>query len=290
MRRIIMVAIVISVANKSVGQSNDTAFSFDYTLAPIANDGIDFSKTDFKMSIPVKLKKGLLVNTIGAEFYKFNYTKDYNFLTTDLSTINDISYGLEYTHSISDTWRLNTQAKASIVSNLTTYISYNDLLFSGEASITKIINEDTQEALTIGLNYSAITGRLRMLPTINYTKRVSDKFSYGIGFPDAFAEYKMTDLSTLKSSLSVDGFYSNLSTPIFVNATDKANKASFSSASLALEYHYKMDAYWGMLLKGGYALSNRYKLIDSENNTIFNFNTKPEPFFSAGIRFNLNTK
>lgn len=285
-----MVAFIISIVNKSVGQSNDDTFSFDYTLAPSTNDGIDFSKTDFKMSIPVKLKKGLLVNTLSADFYQFNYTNDYSFSTADLSTINDIGYGLKYTHSLSDTWEFNTQAQVSIVSNLATKISHNDVLFSGEASITKIINKDTPETLTVGLNYSTITGRPRMLPTINYIKQVSEKFSYGIGFPKTFAEYKITHLSTLKSSLSVDGFYSNLSTPIFVDDTDNASKASFSSTSLALEYHYKMDAYWGILFKGGYALSNTYKLIDSEDNTIFNFNTKPEPFFSAGIRFNLKTK
>ncbi len=285
-----MIAFIISVANKSIGQSNGTTFSFDYTIAPITNDGIDFNKTGFKMSIPVKLKNGLLLHALSTDIYQFNYTNNYGFSTTDLSIVNDINYTLKYTHSFSDTWRLNSQTGISIVSNLAADISYNDLLLSAEVSITKIIKKHTPEALTVGLNYSTITGRPRILPIINYIKQVSEKFSYGIGFPKTFVEYKVTDLSTLKSSLSVDGFYSNLSHSIFVNVTDEANRASFSSTLLSLEYEYKMDNYWNIVFKGGYALSNTYKLVDYEDNTIFNFNTKPEPFFSAGIKFNIKTK
>ena len=285
-----MVTFIIFVVNKSAGQSSDNIFSFDYTMAPITTDDIAFNRTDFEISLPVKLKKGLLINTVSADFYQFSYTKDYSFSTTDLSRFNFISYGLKYTHSLSNTWRLNSEAKASIASNLINNISYHDLLFMGEVSITKVFDKDKQEALTVGVNYSVITGKPKILPTINYSKQVNEKFSYGIGFPKTFAGYRLTNLSTLSSSLSLDGFYSNLTTPISVSYSEYATKASFSSTSLALEYSYKMDDYWSILFKGAYAFSNTYKLFNSNDNTIFDFNAKSKPFFSAGIKFNLKTK
>lgn len=283
-----MVALIISGINKSVGQSNETMFSFDYSLAPIGNDEIDFYKTDFKVSIPVKLKKGLLINNFGVDFYELNYGKDYGFSTTNVSKFNDLSYGLKYIYPLADTWKLNTQAKVSLVSNLISSISNKDLFVGGEVSVTKQLGtENTTESITLGVNYTTITGEPSFLPTINYTKQVNDKLSYGIGFPKTYAKYKLNDLSSFKSLLSINGAYFNLSAPVSINAASNANKASFSSTSLMLEYNYKMDDNWVILFKGGYSLSNKYILLNSDNNKVFDFNTTPKPIFSAGLKFNL---
>gem|GEM_PF-1402614 len=288
MRRIIMVAFIISGINKSIGQSNEDLFSFNYSLSPIGNDKIDFYKTAFRVSIPVKLKKGLLTHNLAMDFYELNYGKDYSFSTTNLSTFNDLSYGLKYTYPLADTWKFNMQAEVSFVSNSTSRINYDDLIFLGELSVTKIMGaQDNYEALTLGINYTTITGKPRLLPTIIYSKQVTDKFSYGIGFPKTYAAYKINDLSTITSLLFTEGVYSNLSAPISVSTISEANKASFTTTSLTIEYNYKMDDNWTILFKGGYLLSNKYTLLNSENNKVFDFNTTPKPIFSAGIKFNL---
>lgn len=282
-----MVALIISGINKSVGQSNETIFSFDYSLAPIGSDEIDFYKADFKASIPIKLKKGLLINNFGVDFHELNYGKDYSFSTTNLSKFNDLSYGLKYIYPFADTWKINTLAEASLVSNSTSNIKGDDLFFGGEISVTKQFGaDDISGTLTFGASYNTITGKPRFLPTIIYSKQVSNKLSYGIGFPKTYIEYKINDLSTLTSMLSTDGVYSNLSTPILVS-TIRANKASFTTTSLTIEYHYKMDDNWAILFKGGYLLSNKYTLLNSENNKVFDFNTTPKPIFSAGLKFNI---
>uniref|UniRef100_UPI004048A3E0 DUF6268 family outer membrane beta-barrel protein n=1 Tax=Mariniflexile sp. TaxID=1979402 RepID=UPI004048A3E0 len=245
MRRIIMVALIISGINKSVGQSNVDLFSFNYLLSPIGNDKIDFYKTDFGMSVPVNLKKGLLSINLGMDFYEFYYGKDYRFSTTNLSKFNDLSYGLKYIYPLADKWKLNTQAKVSLVSNSISSISNKDLFVGGEVSVTKRLGaENTTESITLGVNYTTVTGEPRFLPTINYTKQVNDKLSYGIGFPKTYAEYKLNDLSTFKSLLLINGAYFNLSAPVSIDADSNANKSSFSSTSLMLEYNYKMDDNW----------------------------------------------
>ncbi|MDO5969420.1 DUF6268 family outer membrane beta-barrel protein [Flavivirga aquimarina] len=288
MRKFFMVAFIISIVNKSAGQLNEDIFSFNYSLAPIGNDDIDFSKVDFGISIPVKLKEGLLINSFKADFYSLNYGTSYSFSTTDISKFNGLNYGLKYIYPLSNTWKLNAQVIAALVSNSLSHISYNDLFVGGDVSVTKLLStNDTSESLTLGVNYTTITGEPRFLPTINYAKQVNDKLSYGIGFPKTYVVYKLSELGTLKSLLSLDGFYSNLSTPISVNLTDQASKASFSSTSLALEYDYEMDDNWGILLRGGYSFTNKYTLLDSGDNKIFDFNTVSKPIFSAGIKFNI---
>lgn len=288
MKKIIMVAFIISVGNKIYAQLSENLASFNYGLAPIGHDNIDFYKTDFKFNIPTVLKKGVLTNSIGFNNYRFNYTTDYSFSTEAISTIYDINYGIKYQFPIAKAWLLTTNAKAAFVSNLANAATKNDLFFTGDILIANSLgNEENPETLTLGVSYTTITGKPSLLPTVSYTKQVTNKFLFGIGFPKTFANYSINTINAIQLAFLVDGFYANLNDEISVNQTIKANKASFSSTSLALAYSYKMDDYWGISVKGGYAFSNKYKLLNSDDAMVFNFNTTSKPFFLAGITFNL---
>lgn len=289
-----MIVLIIFSGNKSYSQFNESNFSFNYTLAPIGNDGIDFYKTDIKLSIPIKLKKGILVNSLGLDYYQLNYKNDYSFTTTDLTTFYGINYSLMYIYPLSKQWSLSAQVRSSIVSNLTGGIDGDDFLINGGLfAIKNIGTKEKPSRLMFGIGYTTIAGTPQILPTINYTKHVSDKFSYGIGFPNTYAEYKINDRSALKSLLWLNGFYANLSNPIFVNTTDMASKVSFTSASLGLEYNYNMDKSWIISFKGGYSFYNDYSLFDSDGDrgdTVFDFDTTSKPFFSTGIKYILKNK
>lgn len=283
-----MLAFIISVGNNTYAQLSESKFSFIYGLAPIGHDDIDIYKTDFELSIPINLTKGELINSVGFDSYCFNYTKDFGFSTDNITKFYDLNYGLKYKLPVTATWLLTTSAKAAIVSNLTNTINSNDLLFTGDLLLTKTFGEvEKEEALTFGVSYTTITGTPKVLPNVSYTKQVSEKFSFGIGFPETFANYKITDISSIKSIFLVDGFYANLNNNIGINTTINAEKVAFASTSLGLVYSYMMDDYWAINFKGGYALSNNYKLLNNEDATIYNFNTTSKPFFSAGIILNL---
>lgn len=284
-----MMAFVISTVSECIAQVNEIVFSFDYSLAPIGNDGIDINKTSFGVSIPVKIKKGEIINTLKVGLHELDYADNYQFSTTNLSEFKDFSYTLKYIYPLFDTWNLNAEAQASLVSNSLKSITDDDFFIGGEVSIVKLLNpENTSETFSFGVMYTTITGEPRFLPTMYYINQVNDKFLYRIGFPKTSATYKLNDLSVFKSSLSMDGDYFNLSPPVSMSTVIEANKASFSSTSLALEYHYKMDDHWSILFKGGYSFNNKYKLFDTANTMVFDFDTTPKPIFSAGIKFNIS--
>tara|TARA_R110002050_G_scaffold300364_1_gene469430 strand:+ start:40874 stop:41743 length:870 start_codon:yes stop_codon:yes gene_type:complete len=286
-----MVAFIISIINKTYGQLNENIFSFNYSLAPIGGDAIDFYRTDFNLNIPVKLRKGKIVNSFGFDYYQLNYTSDYSFETTNFSKFYNISYGLNYIYPVSNTMLISAKAEVSIASNLINTVSHDDLLLLGNLLISKRIGGETStETLTIGVSYNTITGKPKILPTVSYTKRVTDKFSYSIGYPKTYANYKINPISSLKSLLSVDGVYSNLNSLIYINTITEAHKASFTTTNLGLEYSYKMDDFWALSFKGGYSLSNKYTLLNNKDDEVFDFNTASKPFLSAGIKFNLKNK
>tara|TARA_R110002074_G_scaffold215713_7_gene385538 strand:- start:2062 stop:2934 length:873 start_codon:yes stop_codon:yes gene_type:complete len=284
-----VIAIVL-VSFKGYSQFGGELFSFDYTLAPIGNDDVDFYGTNFKLSIPIQLKKGMLFNSLELNYYQLAYN-NVNFITEDLNQFHEINYGLTYMYPMSDKWNINMRGGLLIASNLVGDITSNDLLFNG--GITVIRKGDDQNKpskLMLGLMYSTITGKQRILPFISYIKEVNDRFSFGIGFPNTFAKYTFNETHSLKTGLWFNGFNVNLSNPVGVDLSTQINKASFSSASLGLEYSYWMGDFWTITFKGGYSLYNNYELQDSENNTVYEFNTVSKPYFSAGFKFNIIDK
>ena len=242
-----LIILLAVVSLKTYCQSDDDLFSFNYTLAPTGNDDVNFYKTNFKLSLPIK--KDILFNTLAFNYHQFNYY-DVNFSKDELSSLYELSYKLNHTYLLDDKWSLNSTLGVSLVSNLDNAISFNDIFLNGSlAFIKRVGTKEKPSHFTFGAMYTTITGRPSVLPIINYEKKVNEKFSYQIGFPEAYAQYKLNERSTLKTKLELDGYYGNLSSPVFINISEQVNKVSFSSTSLGLEYNYWMGDCWTIVFR-----------------------------------------
>lgn len=279
------------IASKSFGQFDRELLSVNYTYVPMGSDDHDLTKTDLQLNIPIKLNSGILRNTIGFNYFQTNYVYDISFSTTDLEKNYGINYGLMYTFNLSDKWSLLAKGGISLTSNFANGISGDDLVFNGGLMGVKRGGTASRPSkLMFGLGYATITGKPKVIPLVNYTKKVSDKFSYGIGFPKTYASYSINERSTLKSILWMNGYYSNLSDPVDIGSDINAEKSSFSVIALGLDYSYQMDDIWSIVFKGGYSIKSKYDLLDNENNTIYSFNSSAKPYFSTGIKLSLNKK
>ena len=148
-----------------------------------------------------------------------NYDDYFEIETQDLENLYNINYNLRYVYPLDNKWVLMGQVGASLSSNLRNSIQSEDFNFTG--GINAIKRGGTLEnpsRLLFGLNYVTITGKPRVLPMISYVKKVNDTFSYGLGFPDNYAKINFNEKHSLKSLIWVNGFYTNLSDPIFINA------------------------------------------------------------------------
>ncbi|MEP1490379.1 MAG: DUF6268 family outer membrane beta-barrel protein [Algibacter sp.] len=291
MMRILITVLIISGVNRSFGQDQEALFAFDYMLAPMGESDIDFYKTGFKAAIPTKLKKGVLTNSVGLNYYRLDYNdRNYDFFLEDLTAIYNLNYSLGYEHLLSKKWSLNGEAMVSVSSNLTNTITRDDLIFSGSFFATHKIGTETKPAkLMFGLSYTALLGSPFFMPVFNYIKQVNSKLSYGVGFPNTYVNYNVNERSGLKASILMDGVYSNLSNKIPVNINDEATKASYISIDTGIEYNYRMDDFWVVSFTGGYSLYNNYTLENSFGDDVYNFEATSRPFFSAGIKFNLKS-
>lgn len=287
----IIIILVLCFVTKSYSQIDPSPFSLDYTLAPLGDDDFDFYKTSINFKVPIKLKKGILVNSVKADFFELQYHNNHSFTTDDLNNFYNFNYGLMYSYPINKKWNISAKAGISAVSNFTSGLNSDDLLFnSGVFMAKKGGTIKNPSLLMFGVGYTAISGKPRVLPFINYTKKVSPKFSFGVGFPNLFARYRMDDKNSLKTSLSMDGFYSNLSNSVAVDAFNEAEKALFRTVMLDVEYQYWMSDFWAITFKTGYSVYSIYELEDANNNTVYEFDATSKPYFSTGIKFNLSKK
>ena len=285
-----LMLLIVLISFKGYSQLRGDLFSFNYTLAPVGNDDLEYYKTDFKVNLPIKLRKGILLNSVGLDYYQLRYTNA-TINTEDLDQFYKINYGLKYIYPINHKWSLAGQAGTSISSNLTGTLTSEDFNFRGSISAVKRGGTfEKPSRVMFGLNYSAILGKPRILPFLSYAKKVSDKFSYGIGFPNTYSEFTINNRSSFKGSVWLNGFYSNLSNPVNVSMTTAANKASFTAISLGLDYNYKMDEMWVLTFKVGYSLHNEYELLDDNDNAVYNFDLGTKPYFSMGVKINLKNK
>lgn len=279
------------ITSKIYGQLDHDILSINYAVAPKGNDDLDFSKTDIKINLPTMFRKGILSNSLSINYYEMNFENALNFNTKDLENVYDFNYTLSYAYPIYEKWELEWNAGVSLISNLTNNITSEDFLFNGGVIAVKNGGTiDNPSKLKFGLTYSTITGIPRILPHFSFAKYVNSKFNYSLGFPMSYATFHLNNRSILNSVFWVDGFYSNLSNPVYINYSDSAQKTSFSSLTLGLDYNYKMDESWSIIFKAGYSLTNKYEILDQENNLIYDFETATKPFFSTGIRFDLKNK
>ncbi len=286
-----MFLIVLIIVKKSFGQFNQELFTVNYTYAPTGNDDHNFIKTDLQLNIPIRLSSGILINTISFNYYQTTFVNDIIFNTVDLEKNYGINYGLMYTFNLSDKWSLAARGGVSLTSNLTNGISGDDLVFNGGLmGVKRGGTTNKPSKLMFGIGYATITGKPRVIPLINYTKKVSEKFSYGIGFPKSNASYNINERSTLKSILWMNGYYSNLSDPVDIGNNNNAEKSSFSAIALGLDYSYRMDESLSIVFKGGYSIKSKYDLLDNDNNIIYSFDSSAKPYFSTGIKFNINKR
>ncbi|AXG69221.1 hypothetical protein KORDIASMS9_01441 [Kordia sp. SMS9] len=272
-------------------QEKPDLLSFNYTMTPEGEDEVEFYRTNVSANIPIKLKKGMLMNSVGLDYFQLNHN-GVNFSTTAFNEIYGINYRLMYIRPISSNgWNLQVSGGTSIVSNLASSIQSEDFQFNASLGVKKFGGSPEKPyELTIGVGYLPVFGEPRILPIINYTKKLNEKYTISLGFPRMFVSYRMTEKSEFRLSSWFNGFYANLSEDVIIPGTRKAQKSLFVSAGLGLEYNYWMDSNWAISVKGGYSFLNEYELLDEDNNTLYDFDAAAKPYFSTGIKFNLNTK
>jgi hypothetical protein len=271
--------------NSIIAQESVTA-TVDFNFAPEQSNSVGFQNSVVSINFPVKIKSGLLLNSLQFSNYQMNYDSDQKMSTSflDEDSFKTISYSMSYINSINNNWSYMVEVKPTLSSNFDANINKNDFLLNGGIVFTKKYENSNFQ---LGAIKNSSYGFNSIIPVIAFNGNLSDKVSYTLGIPITELTYKVNQTNTFKTYIKPKGFYANIGNEAFEDTTSIAEKARFQSIVSGINFSHSIDDNWKIGLDVGYQLSSTYELLDKNKNSVYEFQTKNNVNVGVSLKFNL---
>ncbi|MFK5959007.1 MAG: DUF6268 family outer membrane beta-barrel protein [Lutibacter sp.] len=249
-------------------------------------NSIGFKNTAIKINFPVKLKKGVLLNSLSFSTNKIDYNSEISLNTSTIENFKTIKYAIGFLNNINKTWKFKARIAPTISSNFDSNITSNDVFINGSLVFMKVNNGSK---LRLGLAYNSGFGMNTPIPVLSYSRKVSDTFSYTLGMPETKLEYTFSKYNKLNLYIKPRGFYSNISNNIILDSSEEAEKAKYTTVISGFNYLHQIDDFWNISINAGYQISSKYNLLNG-NDSVYEFETKNNLFVGLNLKFELLNK
>lgn len=249
-------------------------------------NSIGFKNAAIKINLPVKLKKGMLLNSLSFSTNRISYNSEIGLNTSTIENFKTLKYSIGFLNNINETWKFKAAIAPTISSNFESSINSDDVFINGSLVFMKVNNGSK---LRLGLAYNSGFGMNTPIPVISYSKKVSETFSYTLGMPETKFVYKFSQNNALNLYLKPRGFYSNISENIFLDSSVKAERAKYRTIVSGLNYLHRIDDCWNISINAGYQISSKYDLLNGTN-SVYEFETKNNLFVGLKLKFELLKK
>lgn len=252
------------------------------------SNSVGLRNATINITIPLKLKKGMLTNSMSFSRYYLDYNTDEIMNTETIESFKTLKYTLGYFTKINDTWGFKTNISPTISSNFDSDITMDDVFLNGSLAF---VRSSKKGRLHLGLVYNTGFGTYKPMPIISYSRKVNHVFSYMLGMPITKIEYLINSTNKTNFYLKPKGFYSNISDNLIVNTNDIAEKVKYKSIQTGINYSHSIDEFWKLSLDAGYQFSTKYELLNNKE-SVYEFKTKNSFYAGLNLKFDLlkNTK
>lgn len=172
------------------------------------------------------------------------------------------------------------------MSNFGNGFSSEDIVVNAVGTITKRWGPfDRNTALTFGLLYGTQLGEPSFLPVISLHQKLNEHWSYTLGLPITGLTYIISEKHLFMASAMPEGLYGNNSNQVIVEGNqDLSNtKLQFNGFNTSLAYRYKFVKHLALTVKGGFIPGATLKILDSENEFLYDLNPGSGAYFNIGI-------
>lgn len=254
-------------------------FSADFNLKTESTDQIDFTEINMAMQYNKKTDdKDQLTNTFEYTNLNVNYELSRFSTYKNLDRFNQLKNKTDFLHKFSNTTKVNF--------SLTPLFSFqqnpdiSDFSILGSLEIIQQI--DSNINLAFGAARATVFGYPGFIPVASLNIKINNKSNLLIGFPDSKLSYSNNIRNKFNLSNSFNGNFYNLDQAI---ATNTATRTSLSQMTSAIEYERNVEKNWFIHFKAGYDFNKKYKLIDSDNHKIYDFNSGNGYTLGVGIKY-----
>ncbi len=265
---------------------------FEYSLIPDLG-GLSVEKYSMNLNFGKRSKKRAMIGFgVSYDYYDFifnNASLDFNIESYE--KIHNVKTRMFFKYFISSTWSANLLFAPSLSSNLKGSLSNEDFILNSMVTLSKKWqNEKKMSLLNFGVGYGTSFGKPQFIPVVSFQKEIDANWSYSLGVPRTKINYQFYSRHTISGTASFNGLFGNASSVVdFQNSqTLTDTKLQYNSLDTSLDYVYRIQPNWTTVIKIGYSPWNQLKILDDENNEIYDFETNGSIFVSMGLKFNLN--
>lgn len=255
-------------------------FSANVNLKTEPTDKIDFNESNVSVLFNKKINtKNQLTNTTEYSKLHVNYELGSFSSSENLDRFNQFLNKTDYLFQASDKTKL--QFSLTPMFSFQENLDISDFTLLGSFEINQQLNSNTN--ITVGAARSAVFGTPKFIPLLAINYILSEKSTISVGFPDSKISYSNNIRNKFSLTNSFNGSFYYLDQKS--DANYNASKMSLSQMTSAFEYERNVDSNWFLNFKAGYDFNKKYKLTDSDNHTVYNFNTGDGGIFSIGIKY-----
>ncbi|KAF2516320.1 hypothetical protein E0W68_12365 [Flavobacterium salilacus subsp. salilacus] len=293
MSRLFAVLILLVFAMQGYSQETASAIKYNYSAFYDASSTTLVNHNavaNFKQNF----SKSSIAYTGTFNAYGFEYAMaDVPFTVAGLENINSLELGITYTQKTGNNWSIIAAVTPEVVADFESGIALKDIypgFFAGAGYTTS----DKKSHLTFGAGYKGYFGKYRLLPIVNFSRKVNEKLFYTIGIPATSLSYTINQKHRIKSEITADGFYSRIRGDNYFYNIGQSTELKIDALQMVMvtggvEYNYTSDDNWIASFKVGHNLYNSLDAIDGQDKKHeigFNNDIKISVGFIYNINFN----
>ncbi|WP_417873580.1 DUF6268 family outer membrane beta-barrel protein [Xanthomarina gelatinilytica] len=204
-------------------------------------------------------------------------------------TTQKISIYATYTQELKKGWKLVFNLAPQVNSTFKAKLTHNDFLLGGFMHAQKKHYNNPGE-FSFGFNYDTSFGSPRFYPLVSYTYYFNEYWKCTVGFPRSKIDYAITENQNISFQIAPQGEYINNSEIISINGLNisQNNKLKLKFLNMGVDYNLNFSENWQMAMGLAYIANSDFKILDSNKQEVYSFNTTESMTVSFSLKYKIN--
>lgn len=251
---------------------------------------------NFKAHLNLGKPIGRSIIGFGLSYQNVDFAFDESTNVINLDTYENmhaIRANLSFVRPLGNSWTMIASVGPSLMSNFGEGITSEDFVFNIIAGATKRWGDfDRNTMLMIGVLYGTQLGEPRLLPALSLRQKLNAHWSYSVGLPVTRLDYHINDRHRFSLMASPEGIFANNSKAVAVAGGRSLTntKLQFNGLNTRIAYSYRFTKFLACTAEGGFIPLATLKILDDENEDIYDFEPDAGTYFKVGLKLVLNRK
>ncbi|AWX44379.1 hypothetical protein HME9304_01379 [Flagellimonas maritima] len=256
--------------------------------------GTEIRNIRANVNLAKPIGKSIIGLGLGYQNFDFTFNEATNVIDLDsYENMHAIRANLSFIRPLGNSWTFIASVGPTLMSNFGDGVSSEDFVFNILAGASKRWGDfDRNTMVMIGLLYGTQFGEPRFLPALSLRQKLNEHWSYSIGLPITSLNYQINDRHRLALLASPEGLFANNSDAVAVDGnrilTD--TKLQFNGLNTRLAYTFRFAKFLAFSAEGGFIPAATLKVLDNENEDIYDLEPESGAYFRVGLKLLLNRK